>query len=128
MWRSSITARNDCRPVPSIYKYPLFFLIVGCFMEANAALIILTPILVPLATALGIDLVHLGVIVVFNLMIGLLTPPVGVCLYATCRVARISLDRMVKAVAPFYIPLFVSLMAITFIPALTTWLPNVLLK
>ena len=106
----------------------LFFLIVGCFMEANAALIILTPILVPLATALGIDLVHLGVIVVFNLMIGLLTPPVGVCLYATCRVAKISLDRMVKAVAPFYIPLFVSLMAITFIPALTTWLPNVLLK
>ena len=105
----------------------VFFLIIGCFMETNSALIILTPILIPLTSALGIDPLHLGVVIVLNLMVGLLTPPVGMCLYATAKVARISLDRMIKAVAPFYIPLFLTLLLITFIPQLVTWLPNLLL-
>jgi tripartite ATP-independent transporter DctM subunit len=103
-----------------------FFLIIGCFMETNAALIILTPIVVPLAQALGIDLVHLGLVIVLNLMIGLLTPPVGMCLYATSRVANISLDSMIKATAPFYVPLVITLMLITFVPGIVTWLPSVL--
>lgn len=105
----------------------VFFLIIGCFMETNAALIILTPIVVPLASALGIDLIHLGLIIVLNLMIGLLTPPVGMCLYATSRVANISLDRMIKATIPFYLPLVIALLLITFIPGLVTWLPSVLI-
>lgn len=105
----------------------VFFLIIGCFMETNSALIILTPILIPLTSALGIDPLHLGVVIVLNLMVGLLTPPVGMCLYATAKVARISLDQMIKAVAPFYIPLFLTLLLITFIPQLVTWLPNLLL-
>ena len=105
----------------------VFFLIIGCFMETNAALIILVPILAPLATTLGIDMLHLGVMIVLNLMIGLLTPPVGMCLYATAKVANISLDRMIKAVAPFYIPLFISLMLVTFIPGIVTILPNLIL-
>jgi len=105
----------------------LFFLIIGCFMETNAALIILTPILAPLASNLGIDLVHLGVMVVLNLMIGLLTPPVGMCLYATSKVAGISLDRMIKAIVPFYLPLLVALLLVTFIPEITTYLPNLLI-
>ena len=105
----------------------IFFLIIGCFMETNAALIILVPILAPLATTLGIDMLHLGVMIVLNLMIGLLTPPVGMCLYATAKVANISLDRMIKATAPFYIPLIISLLAITFIPGIVTILPNLIL-
>lgn len=105
----------------------IFFLIIGCFMETNAALIILVPILAPLATTLGIDMLHLGVMIVLNLMIGLLTPPVGMCLYATAKVANISLDRMIKATAPFYIPLIISLLAITFIPGIVTILPNMIL-
>lgn len=106
----------------------VFFLVIGCFMETNAALIILVPILAPLATALNIDLLHLGVMVVLNLMIGLLTPPVGMCLYATAKVANISLDRMIKATAPFYIPLIIALLLVTFIPGITTWLPNLMIQ
>lgn len=105
----------------------VFFLIIGCFMETNAALIILVPILAPLATTLGIDLLHLGVMIVLNLMIGLLTPPVGMCLYATAKVAGISLDRMIKATAPFYIPLLISLLLVTFVPGIVTFLPNLIL-
>ena len=72
-------------------------------------------------------MLHLGVMIVLNLMIGLLTPPVGMCLYATAKVANISLDRMIKATAPFYIPLIISLLAITFIPGIVTILPNIVL-
>ena len=109
-----------------LFLLNIFFLIIGCFMEANAALIILVPILTPMATALGIDMLHLGVMIVLNLMIGLLTPPVGMCLYATARVADISLDRMIKAILPFYVPLVLALLAITYIPGIVTWLPNLL--
>ena len=105
----------------------VFFLIIGCFMETNAALIILVPILTPMANALGLDLLHIGVMIVLNLMIGLLTPPVGMCLFATSRVANISLDRMIKATAPFYIPLVGALLLITFVPQIVTWLPNLLI-
>lgn len=105
----------------------VFFLVIGMFMETNAALIILVPILAPMANALGIDLLHLGVMIVLNLMIGLLTPPVGMCLYATAKVARISLDRMIKAILPFYIPLLIALLLVTFVPGIVTWLPNLLI-
>lgn len=106
----------------------VFFLVIGCFMETNAALIILVPILAPMATALNIDMLHLGVMIVLNLMIGLLTPPVGMCLYATAKVANIPLDRMIKAMAPFYIPLVIALLLVTFCPGIVTWLPNLLIK
>lgn len=106
----------------------VFFLVIGCFMETNAALIILVPILAPMAAALNIDMLHLGVMIVLNLMIGLLTPPVGMCLYATAKVANISLDRMIKAMAPFYIPLVIALLLVTFFPGIVTWLPNLLIK
>ena len=106
----------------------VFFLIIGCFMETNAALIILVPILAPMAAALNIDMLHLGVMIVLNLMIGLLTPPVGMCLYATAKVANISLDRMIKAMAPFYIPLVIALLLVTFFPGIVTWLPSLLIK
>ncbi len=104
----------------------LFLLVVGCFMESNSAIIILTPIMMPMALKLGIDPVHLGLVMVLNLMIGLLTPPVGMCLYATARVAHISFDRMVRAVLPFYIPLFAVLILITLVPQIVTWLPDML--
>jgi tripartite ATP-independent transporter DctM subunit len=102
----------------------VFFLVVGCFMETNAALIILTPILMPLVIQLGIDPVHIGLVIVLNLMIGLITPPVGMCLYATSKVAQLPLDRMIRGTVPFYLPLFITLMLITFIPELVTWLPD----
>ncbi|MCF6097129.1 TRAP transporter large permease [Thermovorax subterraneus] len=114
-------------PLIILFILNLFWLIVGCFMETNAAITILTPIMMPLARAIGINPVHMGVVMVLNLMIGLLTPPIGMCLYAVARVAKISFDKMVKAVAPFYIPLFVALILVTIFPQISLWLPNLLL-
>ncbi len=100
---------------------------VGCFMEALAAMLVLIPILVPPAMALGIDPVQFGIIFVLNLMIGTITPPVGVVLYVTAKVANVPFEAIVRATTPFLIPLVVVLAAITLWPPLTTWLPSVLL-
>ena len=104
----------------------VIFLIIGCFMDANAAILILTPAIWPLITAVGIDPTHLGLVMVLNLMIGLLTPPVGMCLFTVSRVVNLPLDRMIKAVVPFYIPLLVCLLIVTFCPSIVLFLPNVL--
>lgn len=105
----------------------LLFLVIGCFMDCNAAIMVMTPALMPLVQAVGINPIHFGIIMVLNLMIGLLTPPVGMCLYTVSRVAKLPLDRTIKAVAPFYIPLFITLMLVTFIPALSTFIPSLVL-
>ncbi len=97
----------------------LFLLFVGCFMDSTAAILILTPIILPAATAFNINPVHFGMIMVFNLMIGLLTPPVGMCLYATARVSKLSFERVTKGVVPFYIPLMITLILIILFPKLT---------
>jgi len=97
----------------------IFLLFVGCFMESNAAILILAPILTPAALAFGIDPVHFGLVMVFNLMVGLLTPPVGMCLYATARVAGLSFERTLRGTLPFYAPLFITLVVITMVPAVT---------
>ena len=105
----------------------VLLLVVGFFMEALAAMLVLIPILVPPAMALGIDPVQFGLIFVLNLMIGTITPPVGVVLYVTAKVANVSFEKIVRATTPFLIPLIVVLAACTLWPPLTTWLPSVLL-
>lgn len=99
-------------------------LVSGMLIEGLAILTVLVPILRPIATALDMDLVHFGVMVVLNLMIGTLTPPVGVVSYILCTVADISLWDFTKAVWPFLISLFVALLLVTFIPQLVLFLPN----
>lgn len=106
----------------------LILLIVGCFMETVAAITILTPVLLPIAMQMGVDPVHFGVIMVLNLMIGLLTPPIGMVLYVLSRVSGIPFERCMSATAPFLVPLFVVLFLITFIPALTMWLPTLIYR
>ena len=103
----------------------LLLLVVGCFMETVAAISILVPVLMPVIEKAGIDPVQFGVIMVLNLMIGLLTPPVGMVLFVLSRVANMPFDRTVAAVAPFLIPLLVVLAMITFIPELTLYLPRI---
>jgi len=105
----------------------VLLLVVGCFMEALAAMLVLIPILVPVALKLGIDPVQFGLIFVLNLMIGTITPPVGVVLYVTAKVANVPFERMAKAVLPYLVPLFAVLVAITVWPALTTFLPSLFL-
>jgi tripartite ATP-independent transporter DctM subunit len=106
----------------------IFLLIVGCFMETIAAITILVPVLLPLMDKIGVDPVHFGLIMVLNLMIGLLTPPVGMVLYILARVANISFERATKACLPFLIPLLVSLALVTYWPSMVMYLPNLFYK
>ena len=101
------------------------FLIIGMFMEALAVMTITVPFLIPLMGSFGIDPVHLGVVLVLNLMIGLCTPPVGTSLFICAKTANIRIEEMYKAVLPFLIPLVVVLLLITYVPAFVTWLPGV---
>ncbi len=105
----------------------VLLLVVGCFMEALAAMLVLIPILVPPALALGIDPVQFGLVFVLNLMIGTVTPPVGVVLYVTAKVAGVAFEAIVKATLPYLVPLFAVLVLITVWPPLTTWLPRLVL-
>ncbi len=114
-------------PLVYLLMVNLLLLVVGCFMEALAAMLVLIPILVPPALALGIDPIQFGLIFVLNLMIGTITPPVGVVLYVTAKVAGVPFENLVRAVAPYLVPLFAVLAMITLWPPLTTWLPSLLL-
>jgi tripartite ATP-independent transporter DctM subunit len=105
----------------------IFLLIVGCFIDATPALFILTPVFIPMVKQFGIDPIHFGVIMVFNLMIGLVTPPVGTVLYTLMRVTGLSLERISIAMIPWYIPLAVTLVIIVLFPGLSVWLPGAIL-
>ncbi|NRA19239.1 MAG: TRAP transporter large permease [Oceanospirillaceae bacterium] len=104
----------------------LLVLVVGLFMETLAAISILVPVLLPVSVQFGIDPVHLGIIVILNLMLGLLTPPVGMVLFVLSRVSGVPFERCVSATMPFLVPLVVVLILLTFIPSLTLWLPELL--
>ncbi len=101
----------------------LLMLFVGCFLDTIAAITILVPILLPLVKQFGIDPVHFGLIMTLNLMIGLLHPPLGMVLFVLSRVARLSVERTTMAIIPWLVPLIIALLLITFIPAITLWLP-----
>lgn len=105
----------------------IILLILGMFMEPGAILTLMLPVLVPIAQGIGLDLVHFGVIMVLNLMIGQVTPPFGVCLFIISDLAHLRLEILYKGILPFLIPLLVTLMMCTYIPGLVTWLPNALL-
>jgi tripartite ATP-independent transporter DctM subunit len=102
----------------------LLMLFVGCFLEPTAAITILVPILAPICQQLGIDLVHFGLVMVLNLMIGLLHPPMGMVLFVLARVAKLSVERTTMAILPWLVPLLGSLAIITYIPKLVLWLPK----
>ena len=104
----------------------ILFLVIGMLMEANAAIIMMTPILLPLLDAFGIDPLQFGIMMSFNLCIGLITPPVGICMLMGNQLAGSKLSAALKAVAPMVLMSLIILMLITYIPALTTWLPGFL--
>jgi len=105
----------------------LFLLVVGTFMETTASLIILTPVLLPLAKQIGLDPIHFGAIMVLNLVIGLTTPPLGVCLFISSGIAGISLERISRAMLPFLLAAIVVLLLVTYIPSLSMWIPQLYL-
>jgi tripartite ATP-independent transporter DctM subunit len=105
----------------------VFLLVVGCFMETVVAILIVTPMLMPVVLKLGIDPLHFGLVLVLNLMIGLLTPPFGVVLFVMAGISDLSFERVVRATLPFLIPLLAVLLLITFFPPLVTWLPKLVM-
>ena len=102
----------------------LLMLFVGCFLEPVSAITILVPVLMPVVQQLGIDPVHFGLIMVLNLMIGLLHPPMGMVLFVLARVANLSVEKTTMAILPWLIPLLASLILITYIPSISLWLPR----
>jgi TRAP-type C4-dicarboxylate transport system permease large subunit len=102
----------------------LLMLFVGCFLEPTAAITILVPILLPIARQLGVDPVHFGLVMVLNLMIGLLHPPMGMVLFVLARVAKLSVERTTMAILPWLVPLLASLVILTYVPAIVLWLPR----
>ncbi len=101
-------------------------LVAGMFMETLAIMIILVPILVPLLTALQVDLVHFGIVLLVNLVVGQLTPPVGVLLFVSMTIARVSLGDLVREIWPFLLGLVAALLLITYVPAVSLTLPRLL--
>lgn len=113
-----------------VLKTPAYFLLgvnaalflIGMFIETGAAIIVLAPILAPVAMHFGIDPIHFGLVMVVNLALGMITPPFGVNLFAACTVARISLDRMIKDLIPFVLVIVACLMVISYVPGISLWL------
>ena len=105
----------------------LALLIVGTFMDMTPALLIFTPIFLPIALDLGMDPVHFGIMMTFNLCIGICTPPVGSALFIGCSVGNVKIDRVIKPLLPFYAVLFVALMIVTFVPQISLALPQLFL-
>jgi TRAP-type C4-dicarboxylate transport system permease large subunit len=119
-WVLSVTTD----PMMFLLLANLLMLFVGCFLEPTAAITILVPILLPIVQRLGIDPVHFGLVMVLNLMIGLLHPPMGLVLFVLARVAKLSVERTTMAILPWLIPLLVSLGLVTYIPQISLWLPS----
>lgn len=105
----------------------VLLLVLGMVMEPGAILTLMLPVLLPIASGLGLNLVHFGVIVVLNLMIGQVTPPFGVCLFVISDVNKIKLEHLYRSILPFLIPLLLTLLLVTYVPGIVTWLPTVLL-
>ena len=122
VWVLSISSN----PLVFLLLANIFLLFVGCFMETIAAITILVPVFMPIIAKLGIDPVHFGLIMVLNLMIGLLTPPVGMVLFVLQKVSHLSFERTVAAVAPWMLPLLATLALITYVPQVVLWLPRLL--
>ena len=122
-WLSSISAS----PFFFLIMINVFLLIVGCILETLPAMLITVPILLPTAIELGIDPVHFGIIVIFNLLVGIITPPMGIGLYILIAISKVTYGELVRASMPFLLTLIVALLLITFLPPLTLYLPHLLL-
>jgi tripartite ATP-independent transporter DctM subunit len=102
----------------------LILLFVGTFMDMTPAVLIFTPIFLPVAVQLGIDPIHFGIVMVMNLSIGLCTPPVGSILFVGCSVANLPIMKVVKPLIPFFIAMIITLLVVTYIPELSLWIPR----
>lgn len=106
----------------------LMLLVLGCLMDMAPLILICTPILLPVVKSFGVDPVHFGMILLINLGIGLITPPVGSVLFVGCAVGKVKLEEVLRGILPFYAAMFAVLMLVTYVPAFSLWLPSLVLK
>ena len=121
-----LTALTD-EPLVFLIGANLVYLLLGCMIDTVPILLVFVPILMPTVHALGIDIVHFGVITVFNLLIGLVTPPYGLTMYLLCRIAGISMDEFWRYMWPIFVTMLATLGLVTVFPGLTTWLPDLIM-
>ena len=123
---SAMLKAHQLSPLVFLLFVNILLLILGCFLEGTTIILVILPVLIPTAQALGIDLVHFGVICVVNIMIGLVTPPYGLLLFMMNKIADVPLGAMVREVMPFLYVMIGALALITFVPELVLWLPRLL--
>jgi TRAP-type C4-dicarboxylate transport system permease large subunit len=111
-------------PVILLMLANVILLVAGMFLESTAAIMILTPILLPPLVAAGVDPVHFGLVMVFNLMIGMITPPVGMSVYMLSPIVGLPVGKVFKACLPYLASLLVALVILTYVPQISLWLPN----
>ncbi|HLR59251.1 MAG TPA: TRAP transporter large permease [Pseudogracilibacillus sp.] len=111
-------------PIIIILIINIFLLIVGMFIDTISAIVILTPILLPVVTNIGMDPIHFGIILVMNLAIGFVTPPLGVNLFVASTIGKVPFEKIIKAMIPILIVMIVALLVVTYVPSLSTWLPG----
>jgi tripartite ATP-independent transporter DctM subunit len=114
-------------PIVLLLLVNVLLIIVGMFLDSTTAILVIAPIIAKPLVAAGVDPVHLGMVVVFNLMIGLLTPPMGLALFLVADIAKVTMKDVLKEMMPYYIPLGITLLLITYVPQITTWIPRIAL-
>ena len=114
-------------PYVLLFLVNILLLIVGMFLDSTTAILVIAPIIAKPLAAAGVDPVHLGMVVIFNLMIGLLTPPMGLALYLVSDIAKVKMKEVLREMVPFYFPLIITLLLLTYVPELTVWLPRLAL-
>ena len=112
-------------PLLFLLVFNLILLIVGTFLEPGAAIIILVPVLIPLFDAIGLHPLHIGMIMVLNLTIGLITPPVGICIYVGSALANLQVEKVIKATIPFILVLIAVLVIVTYVPKISLLIPEI---
>src|SRR4051812_48629402 len=114
-------------PIVLLLLVNVLLIIVGMFLDSTTAILVIAPIIAKPLVAAGVDPVHLGMVVVFNLMIGLLTPPMGLALFLVADIAKVTMKDVLREMMPYYLPLGITLLLITYVPEITTWIPRLAL-
>jgi C4-dicarboxylate transporter, DctM subunit len=122
----TLLAGYDLSPVVFLLIVNLTLLVLGCVLEGITILLIIVPIFIPAAQALGIDMVHFGVVVVVNIMIGLITPPYGLLLFIVANITKAPLWSIIREILPFLLAMLAALAVITFVPDIVLWLPRLM--
>ena len=113
-------------PIVLLLIANLIFFVAGMFLDSTTATLLVVPVISPPLVLAGIDPVHLGIVVIFNLMFGLLTPPMGLSLFLLTSIANVTLRQLLRALLPFYVPLLLTLAIVTFADGIVLWLPGML--